>query len=76
MSVQNLLTSPKNKNLEVQMINGGERVKRRLCDVGVIKGEMIKVKENMSGNIVIEVKGNKLAIGKGMAMKILVKEIV
>lgn len=76
MSNQNLLLSPKEKVMKIYSIDGGDRVKKRLNEVGVIKGELIKVKEKMSGNVVVEVKGNKIAIGKGMAIKILVEEII
>ncbi|MGB9832924.1 MAG: FeoA family protein, partial [Caldisericum exile] len=48
----------------------------RLQEMGVLKGEIIEVRRNTGiGPIEINVKGTKLAIGRGIASKIIVEEV-
>lgn len=48
----------------------------RLQEMGVLKGEIIEVNRNAGiGPIEVNVKGTKLAIGRGIASKIIVEEI-
>lgn len=56
----------------IQDFKGNELVKRRLMDLGFVKGERVKVlSENPSGQIVM-VKGVKVAIDRSLALKIMV----
>ncbi|MFU2158543.1 FeoA family protein [Caldisericum sp. AR60] len=48
----------------------------RLQEMGVLKGEIIEVRRNTGiGPIEINVKGTKLAIGRGIASRIIVEEV-
>jgi Fe2+ transport system protein FeoA len=49
---------------------------RRLQEMGVIPGSVVEVlKNSFLGPVEISVKGSKLAIGRGIASKIVVEEI-
>ena len=64
----------------IDITNGRELV-RRLNDLGFIRDVEVKVVHSHSNNshggpLVIEVKDSRIAIGRGVAMKILVKEVI
>lgn len=62
--------------VQVANIRGGWGLTRRLADMGLLPGANIRVISNqMAGPLVVEVKGTRLALGYGMAQKILVTEI-
>ena len=56
-------------------ISGGIEAAKRLADLGLITGTVIKVlrKTLFSGPVQIEVCGSKLAIGRGLASKIMIE---
>uniref|UniRef100_A0A7V4E2L0 Ferrous iron transport protein A n=1 Tax=candidate division WOR-3 bacterium TaxID=2052148 RepID=A0A7V4E2L0_UNCW3 len=62
---------------EVVKILGGCGLRRRLESLGIYEGVKIKKisKALLRGPVIIEVKNSKVAIGYGMAKKILVKKI-
>lgn len=66
------------KNYIVETIISGTRAMKRIVDMGVIPGEKIKIIRNISffGPILIEVKGSKLMLGRGIAQKIIIKEVL
>lgn len=77
---KNLFTLASLKEGEVGVINSivsGWQAAKRLADLGLTAGTQIKIirKAPISGPIQIEVKGSKLALGKGIASKILVKPL-
>lgn len=52
----------------------GRGLGRRLAELGIFRGARIKViKNDMGGPLVISVRESRLAIGRGMALKILVE---
>jgi len=56
-------------------IEGGERLEKKLTDMGLIPGEQIsKLESSGKGPVMLLVKGAKIVIGRGMADKIIVKE--
>ncbi|POZ93426.1 FeoA family protein [Petrotoga halophila] len=55
----------------VKRINGGTNLTRRLLQMGVIPGVEIKViRNNKYGPMILEIFGNKVMIGRGMASAI------
>lgn len=62
---------------EIIDIAGGRMSTKRLADLGLIQGTRIKIlsKAILGGPIEIEIKGSKLVLGRGLAAKILVKQI-
>jgi len=61
---------------EIISILGGQMVTKRLSDLGLTPGTKIKVlrKAPFFGPIEIEARGSKLALGRGIASKILVEK--
>ena len=66
-----------NKEEEVRVlnVNAGHGAKRRLANLGVVPGTIIKKKKSapFRGPVEIFVKGTKLVIGRGLASKIFVE---
>ncbi|WP_297464532.1 FeoA family protein [Thermococcus sp.] len=57
-------------------ITGGSTLRSRLYAMGLAPGVVIRVIERYSmGPVVIEAGGTRLAVGKGMASKVLVRKI-
>jgi ferrous iron transport protein A len=73
-----LVSLEENKSAEVVKILGGFCMRQRLESLGIYEGVRIKKisKALLRGPVIIEVKNSKVAIGYGMAKKILVKKIV
>ena len=55
-------------------IHGGRGLLRRLAELGFVKGEKVKVLRSGPGPILVLVKGARIALGHGIAMKIFVSE--
>lgn len=58
---------------EVSGFRGKDEMKRRLQDLGIVKGELIQVVGDSQSGLIIVVKGVKIALNKGLASLILVK---
>jgi len=60
--------------VKIVAIRAGWGLTRRLADMGVLPGTTVKVvRGHMPGPVVVEVKGSRLALGHGMAHKIMVE---
>jgi len=69
-----LAIAPEGRTLRIVFIRGGKGVMRRLADLGLIPGATVRVIHSMDGGpILLEVKGSRIALGRGICMKILVK---
>ena len=65
------LTELTNNNVViVKKIIAGHKAHRFLADLGIHEGEKIRVVKNDVGPIIVEVKGTRVAIGRGLASKI------
>lgn len=53
-------------------ITGNDETKRFLNSLGFIIGENIKVISELGGNLIINVKGSRVALDKGLASRIIV----
>lgn len=70
-----LTDAKSNKELILISIEGGRGLERKLTDMGLVPGERIKKLEYSGrGPVMLLVKGAKLAIGHGMAERIIVGE--
>ena len=56
----------------VVAVYGGRGLMRRLAELGFTRGERVKVLRSGPGPILVLVKGSRVALGHGVAMKILV----
>ncbi|RLE66594.1 MAG: hypothetical protein DRJ38_01330 [Thermoprotei archaeon] len=58
----------------VRGIAGGYGVRRRLYELGFVEGTEVIVVRNMgAGPLIVSVYGSRLALGRGVAMKVLVE---
>ena len=58
---------------KVREIRGGRGLIRRLSELGFIGGERIRIlHSHSSGPILVEIKDTRIAIGRGVAMKIII----
>ncbi len=58
--------------VEVAALRAGWGLQRRLADMGLTPGTRIKLVSSRSGPVVVEVRGSRLALGTGVAHKIMV----
>lgn len=54
-------------------ISGGHRVAHRLAELGLTPGVELEVLQNKGGPILLAVRSTRLAIGRGMANKVMVR---
>jgi ferrous iron transport protein A len=68
-----LADAPAGVPLKVDSVTCGCGVHTRLASMGILPGEIIKIvhREN-GGPIVLEVKGTRVAIGRGVGLKVIV----
>ena len=69
MSLTQLKTGEK---AYIEEIIGGRRAKKRLSSLGFVKGRNIKIFRDDGGPIIIAINDNRIALGRGMASKIVV----
>ncbi len=69
-----LAIAPEGAVLEIMGVRGGRGVERRLADLGLLPGTPVKVlKSTGGGPILLDVKGSRIALGRGVSMKVLVE---
>lgn len=63
---------PTGKPNVIKKIGGKEETRRFLENLGFVTGGMVTVVSEIGGNMIVNVKDSRVAIGKDMANKILV----
>jgi ferrous iron transport protein A len=66
---------PKGSKVKVVDIVAGKGLGNRLLQMGLTPGTIVEIVENSSGPIILSVRGVTIALGRGMASKILVEEL-
>ncbi len=62
--------------VRVKELLGGQRAVTRLREIGLVEGSLVKVIDNpIIGPIIIEVNGTRIALGRGMARKVIVEPV-
>lgn len=57
-------------------INGGQRLRKRLADLGLNIGMTVRIMQrDVHGPLILAVKDSRLAVGRGMAHKIMVEPL-
>jgi len=56
----------------IKKVGGKEETRRFLENLGFVEGSNVKVVSEISGNIIVNIKESRVAIGKNMANKIMV----
>lgn len=63
------------REVEVVGFRAGFGLQRRLAEMGIYPGVRLRVINSGPGPVLVEVWGGRLALGRGVAMKIWVREI-
>lgn len=53
-------------------MRGNDDLKRRLCDLGFAPGGEVRVISELGGNLIVDVKGSRVALDRKLAQKIMV----
>lgn len=69
----NLVCLKANNSCTIKGIKSCGHARRRLCELGLNKGTPVKVIKNDFGPVILNIYGHKLALGRGLAEKILVE---
>ena len=56
----------------IKRISGKDEIRQHLAELGFVVGECITVVSELDGNLILSVKGTRVALGKSMANRILV----
>ena len=56
----------------IRKITGRDDVRQHLSELGFVVGESVTVVSELSGNMILSVKDSRVAIDRGMAMRIMV----
>ncbi len=70
---KNLVTSKQGDIGKVKCIHAGRCATRRLCEMGLNIGAPVKIVKNDAGPIIVSLTGNKVALGRGLAEKIVLE---
>lgn len=57
---------------EIKKVGGKEEIKKFLSSLGFVAGGDVTVISENNGNLIVNVKDSRVAIGKDMAVKILI----
>ena len=71
--VMPLALAPMGKGVLIFKVMVEDKIKRHLANLGILPGEIITPMSESEGDLIIKVRGSRLAINKGLAIKILVK---
>lgn len=64
----------KDRPVKVLKVTGNDRIRAHLADLGFMDDATITVKQEIAGNLIVEVKGTRMALDASMARRIMVKE--
>lgn len=59
---------------KIKEICGGCGAKKRLYELGLHKGAIVKVVKNDFGPLILNISGNKLALGRGLASQVMIED--
>lgn len=69
--MNDLLTFHQGDAGRVQHIDAGRRATHRLHELGFCKGALVKMVRNDGGPVIVSLSDNKVALGRGLAEKII-----
>jgi len=74
--MKSLLETTANRTVKIVSIVGGKGSRRMLAQLGIGIGSVVKITRNapFAGPILIDNQGSSVAIGRGVAAKIMVEE--
>ncbi|NLY77683.1 MAG: ferrous iron transport protein A [Tissierellia bacterium] len=72
MEIKYLTQLNSGQNCKIKKISAGMMASKRLYEMGLNSGAEVKVVKNDIGPVIVSVHGNKIAVGRGLAEKIIV----
>ncbi|AVQ44655.1 ferrous iron transport protein A [Clostridium sporogenes] len=72
MIVMTLAMAREGEVNQIKKITGRDNVRQFLAKLGFVEGESVTVISEISGNMIINVKDSRIAIGKSMANRIII----
>ncbi|AUM87176.1 ferrous iron transport protein A [Clostridium botulinum] len=72
MSVMTLSMAREGEINQIKKITGRDNIRQFLAKLGFVEGESVTVISEISGNMIINVKDSRIAIGKSMANRIII----
>lgn len=72
-----LLNLPVGARAQVMSLRGGFGLQRHLASLGIVPGKIVQkiTIQPMGGPIMLEVEGARIAIGRGMAGRVMVRRV-
>ena len=67
-----LTMASQGETVTIKKIGGKEEARRFLESLGFVAGSIVSVVSEMNGNVIVNVKGSRVAISREMANKIMV----
>lgn len=67
-----LLLADKGSELLIKKITGNDETRRFLNSLGFVAGQSVVVVSELGGNMIINVKGSRVALDKSMAGRIMI----
>ena len=67
-----LTFADKDRNHVITRIGGGSEVRQHLADMGFVAGGSVKIVSSINGNLIVSIKGVRVALSNEMAQKIFV----
>lgn len=67
-----LILASQGNEVNIKNITGNDETKRFLNSLGFVVGETVKIVSELGGNLIINVKGSRIALDKSMARRIIV----
>ncbi|AUM94891.1 ferrous iron transport protein A [Clostridium botulinum] len=72
MIVMTLAMAREGEVNQIKKITGRDNVRQFLAKLGFVEGESVTIISEISGNMIINVKDSRIAIGKSMANRIII----
>ena len=66
-----LTFAPVGKPSVIRRITGKDEVRQHLAELGFVVGEEVTVVSSMGGNLIINIKGSRIALDASMAQRIM-----
>lgn len=73
-----LILAREGADLQIVSVKDGkyaDSLTSRIENMGFVKGEIIRIISRSEGNLIVKVKDSRIALGKDIAKKIIVKEM-
>lgn len=75
MGAQLLSRVPVGRRVRISAIQGGRQLSRRLLALGLTVGSEVEILHHRSSGVVVARDGNRVALGTGVADKLVIEEL-